>query len=90
MEDASDQGQYAAPKNQPADALEDALTEPQTTVSDGRRRGRRKVLRKKTIKDEEGYLGSAPQGDPSVTEKLTTILSPSHERGTCLGVLLRG
>ncbi|KAI9836582.1 MAG: hypothetical protein M1819_001214 [Sarea resinae] len=26
------------------------------TVSGGRRRGRRKVLRKKTIKDEEGYL----------------------------------
>jgi len=25
-------------------------------VTDGRRRGRRKVIKKKTIKDEEGYL----------------------------------
>ena len=30
---------------------------PLPVVSDGRRRGRRKVMKKKTIKDEEGYLG---------------------------------
>lgn len=29
----------------------------QATVQAGRRRGRRQVLRKKTIKDDEGYLG---------------------------------
>ena len=28
-----------------------------TTVSDGKRRGRRRVMKKITIKDEEGYLG---------------------------------
>ena len=31
--------------------------EPSVVVSAGRRRGRRKVMKKKTIKDEEGYLG---------------------------------
>ena len=32
--------------------------EPVVTVTAGRRRGRRKVIKKKTIKDEEGYLGT--------------------------------
>lgn len=31
--------------------------EPAVTVTGGRRRGRRKIMKKKTIKDEEGYLG---------------------------------
>ena len=31
--------------------------EPPDVVPGGRRRGRRKVLKKKTMKDEEGYLG---------------------------------
>jgi len=35
---------------------EDAI-EPQIVLSGARRRGRRRVLRKKTVKDEEGYLG---------------------------------
>ena len=34
-----------------------ATPEPPVAVSGGRRRGRRKVMKKKTIKDEEGYLG---------------------------------
>jgi len=33
--------------------------EPTVTVSGGRRRGKRRVMRKKTIKDEEGYLGKS-------------------------------
>ena len=28
------------------------------TVTGGRRRGRRRVTKKKTVKDEEGYLGN--------------------------------
>ena len=35
-----------------------ASPEPPLTVTGGRRRGRRKIMKKKTIKDEEGYLGS--------------------------------
>ena len=34
--------------------------EPVVTVTGGRRRGRRKTMKKKTIKDEEGYLGLSP------------------------------
>ena len=30
--------------------------EPTVVISGGRRRGRRKVMRKKTVKDEEGYI----------------------------------
>ncbi|MCJ1423122.1 hypothetical protein MMC29_001003 [Sticta canariensis] len=30
--------------------------EPHTMVSEGRRRGRRKIMKKKTLKDDEGYL----------------------------------
>jgi DNA polymerase delta subunit 3 len=54
-----------------ADASEDAEDEPDSkseaqtkqepeetvTVTDGRRRGRRRVMKKKTVQDEEGYLG---------------------------------
>lgn len=32
-------------------------SEPTVTVENGRRRGRRRVIKKKTVKDEEGYLG---------------------------------
>lgn len=32
--------------------------EPHAMVSGGRRRGRRKIMKKKTLKDDEGYLGS--------------------------------
>lgn len=32
-------------------------TPPAPVVSDGRRRGRRRVMKKKTVKDEDGYLG---------------------------------
>lgn len=31
--------------------------EPSIIVENGRRRGRRRVMKKKTVKDEEGYLG---------------------------------
>ena len=33
--------------------------EPPAAITAGQRRGRRKVMKKKTIKDEEGYLGSS-------------------------------
>lgn len=49
-----------------ADKDEGALDPPQepekteeVTVSDGRRRGRRKVMKKRTYKDEDGYLGES-------------------------------
>ena len=73
--------------NQPAKPSE---ISPETTVmvSGDRRRGRRKILKKKTIKDDEGFLGK---------ERPLMCLSPylslmlnSNEGGTSLGVIFRG
>lgn len=38
------------------------------TVENGRRRGRRRVMKKKTVKDDEGYLGKSC----SIAEVYTT------------------
>ena len=56
MKDPSDEPPKPEPKAEPPKA---ASPEPQTkvTVSGGRRRGRRRVMKKKTVKDAEGYLG---------------------------------
>lgn len=59
--------------------------EPAPTVSGGRRRGKRRVMRKKTVKDDEGYLGKLLFTFSSRIEVLTLH---SHNRGTCLGILL--
>ena len=37
---------------------QELAAESQATIPGGRRRGRRKVMKKKTLKDDEGYLGS--------------------------------
>lgn len=57
------------------------------TVSDGRRRGRRRVMKKKTVQDEEGYLGM--NQSPNRTRSCTN-LTCSNTRRSCLGVFLRG
>ena len=51
-EDAEDE-----PDSKP-EAQEKEEPEETVTVSDGRRRGRRRVMKKKTVQDEEGYLGT--------------------------------
>ncbi|KZM25864.1 uncharacterized protein EKO05_0009231 [Ascochyta rabiei] len=45
-----------ASQSQEADAPKADEPEPTVTVQNGRRRGRRRVMKKKTVKDEEGYL----------------------------------
>lgn len=50
IEEKSDQQQQEPEPAEPAET---------TTVSDGRRRGRRRVMKKRTVKDEEGYLGQS-------------------------------
>ena len=45
------------PTDRPTAPSPDTSPEPAVTANGVRRRGRRKVIRKKTIKDEEGYLG---------------------------------
>jgi DNA polymerase delta subunit 3 len=37
----------------------DLQGEPTVTVQNGRRRGRRRVIKKKKVKDDEGYLGES-------------------------------
>jgi DNA polymerase delta subunit 3 len=97
MEDDEDENDESdvIPENQHIESFKDTpasqSTEEAVQVSGGRRRGRRRVMKKKTIKDEEGYLGAL--------EKLFCILLVfhdvmliycvySHARGTSLGVIL--
>ena len=62
-EEMEDPGTPAAESQDAETPVEDAETpkeeEPKETVTveNGRRRGRRRVMKKKTVKDEEGYLG---------------------------------
>jgi len=61
MEDTLDEPPQVFHESELIDAptsQKDASPEPTAVVSGGRRRGRRKVMKKKTIKDDEGYLGS--------------------------------
>lgn len=66
--------------------LQEPPPEPQAVVSRGRRRGRRKIMKKKTLKDDEGYLGSYKiQVDMS---RVSSPLIPhSYERRTSMGVV---
>ena len=65
MEDAEEgasQGAIDTPKESEAEeSQETKQEEPKETVTveNGRRRGRRRVMKKKTVKDEEGYLGES-------------------------------
>lgn len=59
MPDASAAGDNPLESAQPEKAAtpKEDEPEPTVTVQNGRRRGRRRVMKKKTVKDEEGYLG---------------------------------
>lgn len=70
--------------------------EPHNMVSGGRRRGRRKIMKKKTLKDDEGYLGSYTlQLDRYMSRgqftaiRCSSLLIPIHsyERRTSMGVI---
>ncbi|KAI4131579.1 MAG: hypothetical protein LQ347_002916 [Umbilicaria vellea] len=68
----------SADNSEPIDALALADSQPSETtvnISDGRRRGRRKVMKKKTTKDEEGYLGTFPK----IIKPIPTYTLPSFE-----------
>lgn len=88
MEDA------ATPKTEQDDGAIDrvnsqATYEPKETVAveNGKRRGRRRVMKKKTVKDEEGYLGMVTGCRQRIALSLTTC---SHPRRGGMGVLFRG
>lgn len=54
---AEDSQPIATPPVEETATPEPAEAEPTVTVEGGRRRGKRKVMKKKKVKDEDGYLG---------------------------------
>ena len=62
-EDMEESGPDVPQISQGSGPLDDSTLQKETTptppvvMTNGRRRGRRKVTKKKTMKDEEGYLG---------------------------------
>ena len=59
-----------------------AESEATVTVQGGRRRGRRKVMKKKKVKDEDGYLGKLTLSHLCYS----SLTLDSHERRSGLGV----
>ncbi|KAL1605585.1 hypothetical protein SLS59_003387 [Nothophoma quercina] len=53
---AAEEREAEPPQLEKADAPKEDEPEPTVTVENGRRRGKRRVMKKKTVKDEEGYL----------------------------------
>ena len=71
MEDGAEKPAQQSQDTNPATPAINTLQEvPESlvSISKGRRRGRRRVMRKKTIKDEEGFLGMY-----SLTRALTRL-----------------
>jgi DNA polymerase delta subunit 3 len=54
---AAEEKQSEALQPEKAETPKEEESEPTVTVENGRRRGKRRVMKKKTVKDEEGYLG---------------------------------
>ncbi len=67
-EEMESTGEELSQNSEPIATPKEASPEPVGTVSGSRRRGRRKVMKKKTIKDEEGYLGVYPSSMATTTE----------------------
>jgi DNA polymerase subunit Cdc27 len=91
MEEEDDEEAEIAeePKQEPVETEKsvEAEKEEKSVVSGGRRRGRRRIMKKKTVKDAEGYLGMS---SVLLQHKFWVLTRNSDERGTSLGILLRG
>jgi DNA polymerase delta subunit 3 len=89
IEEEATQGAIDTPKESEAeDSQATKQEEPQETmtVENGRRRGRRRVMKKKTVKDDEGYLGESCPCCEVIFR--TTLTSHSDKRRSSMGVLL--
>lgn len=62
-EEMEDTREEPSQNSEPTATPKETSPEPAVTVSGTRRRGRRKVMKRKTIKDEEGYLGLYPSSN---------------------------
>ena len=104
MMDVDDEDVVPTPEPEPEPEEETILhaetakeePEPMTTVSGGRRRGKRRVMRKKTVKDDKGYLGKLfllhhpmPKGrNRTRTFSVMLLKIYSHHRRASLGIIL--
>lgn len=80
----------AAESSQQTEAQKEPGSEPDpketVTVQGGRRRGKRKIMKKKTVKDDEGYLGKNLSLNRYRLLANANVLS--HGRGASVGVFL--
>jgi DNA polymerase delta subunit 3 len=79
-----------APKDEEKEESQESTKEESKetlTVENGRRRGRRRVMKKKTVKDDEGYLGESVEFLIHVYDMILT--SRSDTRRSSMGVLFR-
>jgi len=74
----------SAPLDKQPQSREMDEPEAAVTVTGGRRRGRRRVTKKKTVKDEEGYLGNYLLS--CVNFFFSSLTMNSDQRRTSLGV----
>lgn len=70
------------PPSKPAELKEEV------TVQGGRRRGKRQVMKKRTVKDEEGYLGKYRAIDGYLVATIILMHVYSDSRRSDLGVIL--
>jgi DNA polymerase delta subunit 3 len=88
---ASDNALDAPKDEEKEESQESTKEEPKETltVENGRRRGRRRVMKKKTVKDDEGYLGESIQPH-NYMYSASILTSRSDARRSSMGVLFRG
>jgi DNA polymerase delta subunit 3 len=86
---ASDNALDAPKDEEKEESQESTKEEPKETltVENGRRRGRRRVMKKKTVKDDEGYLGESVEFLIHTYDMILT--SRSDTRRSSMGVLFR-
>jgi DNA polymerase delta subunit 3 len=74
------------PIEEPAPEPEKEEPSEVVTISNGRRRGKRRIMRKKQVMDEQGYLGTFNFCEPLVPR----LTQKSHHSGAGMGVLFGG
>ncbi|KAI4165386.1 MAG: hypothetical protein LQ342_000794 [Letrouitia transgressa] len=87
-DDVPPNSQHQAEEPDTADTpapLEETPADIAPAAGSTRRRGRRKVMKKKMLKDEEGYLGE-PTFPPSFTAALYIFPSPANHKNPLLSV----
>lgn len=93
MEDPTtpvEQDGETAAVNDNGDSSKEEAPKETVTVENGRRRGKRRVMKKKTTKDAEGFLGTSFWRSSSELAALPLLTLYSDNRGGSMGVVLGG